>query len=182
MLDDSRRVSVDIKGVAKHHGEGDARVDALRTLDLAVHTGGVVAPLGSSGSGKTALLNIIGCIIDPSEGQDSLDGEMVNDNNWLRGDLRRPRLDQVDFIFQAHNLLPIRNATYNVALALQLAGKTASEAQTRAQELLDYPEVGDHVRAAVGWRLPARWTASAPGSRWTCYANSPPNRTPASLR
>ena len=88
MLDDSRRVIVDIKGVAKQSGERDARVGALRTLDLTAHAGGMVAPPGSSGSGKTALLNIIGCIIDPSDGQDNLDSEMINDNRWLRGDLR----------------------------------------------------------------------------------------------
>ncbi|MFZ1347723.1 MAG: ATP-binding cassette domain-containing protein, partial [Tabrizicola sp.] len=143
MTDDSRRVIVDIKGVAKHYGEGETRVDALRNLDLRVHAGEVVALLGPSGSGKTTLLNIIGCIINPSEGQVSLDGELVYDTRWLRSDLRRLRLDKIGFIFQAHNLLPFLNATDNVALVLELAGKTRAEAQARAQELLDYLEVGN---------------------------------------
>ena len=137
MTDDSRRVIVDIKGVAKHYGEGETRVDALRNLDLRVHAGEVVALLGPSGSGKTTLLNIIGCIINPSEGQVSLDGELVYDTRWLRSDLRRLRLDKIGFIFQAHNLLPFLNATDNVALVLELAGKTRAEAQARAQEPLD---------------------------------------------
>ena len=80
MLDDSRRVIVEMNGVAKHYGDGDARVDALRNVDLRVHAGEVGALLGPSGSGKTTLLNIIGCIIDPSEDQVSLDGERVDDN------------------------------------------------------------------------------------------------------
>jgi len=147
MLDDSRRVIVDIKGVAKHYGEGEARVDALRNLDLTVHAGEVVALLGPSGSGKTTLLNIIGCIIDPSEGQVSLDGELVFKARWLRGDLRKLRLDKIGFIFQAHNLLPFLNAIDNVALVLQMAGKSRTQAQTRAQELLDYLEVGHRARA-----------------------------------
>ncbi|MGB4907284.1 MAG: ATP-binding cassette domain-containing protein, partial [Tabrizicola sp.] len=147
MTDDSRRVIVDIKGVAKHYGEGETRVDALRNLDLRVHAGEVVALLGPSGSGKTTLLNIIGCIINPSEGQVSLDGELVYDTRWLRSDLRRLRLDKIGFIFQAHNLLPFLNATDNVALVLELAGKTRAEAQARAQELLDYLEVGNRARA-----------------------------------
>ena len=147
MLDDNRRVIVDINGVAKHYGDGEARVDALRNVDLTVHAGEVVALLGPSGSGKTTLLNIIGCIIDPSEGQVSLDGELVYDQRWLRGDLRKLRLDKVGFIFQAHNLLPFLNATDNVALVLQLAGKSRAQAQARAQELLDYLEVGNRASA-----------------------------------
>ena len=142
METDSRPVIVDIKGVSKHYGEGDARVDALRDVDLTVHAGEVVALLGPSGSGKTTLLNIIGCIIDPAKGQVTLDKELVYDDRWLRGDLRRLRLDKIGFIFQFHNLLPFLDAKDNVALVLQLAGKSATEARRRAIELLDYLEVG----------------------------------------
>lgn len=136
------RKIIEIKGVSKHYGEGDARVDALRDVELEVHAGEVVALLGPSGSGKTTLLNIIGCIIDPSGGRVTLDDEMVYDNRWLRGDLRRLRLEKIGFIFQFHNLLPFLDAKDNVALVLQLAGKSAVEARTRAVELLDYLEVG----------------------------------------
>jgi putative ABC transport system ATP-binding protein len=140
-------IIVDVRGVAKHYGEGQTRVDALRSIDLTVHAGEVVALLGPSGSGKTTLLNIIGCIIDPSAGRLTLDGELVYDNRWLRGDLRRLRLEKIGFIFQAHNLLPFLTARENVAVALHLAGRRSAEAEARAQELLDYLEVGH--RAAV---------------------------------
>jgi putative ABC transport system ATP-binding protein len=133
---------VEIKDVSKHYGEGDARVDALRNVDLQVRAGEVIALLGPSGSGKTTLLNIIGCIINASEGKVSLDGELVYDNRWLRGDLRRLRLEKIGFIFQFHNLLPFLDAKDNVALVLQLAGKSAAQARVRAIELLDYLEVG----------------------------------------
>ncbi len=128
--------------VSKHYGEGDARVDALRNVDLQVRAGEVVALLGPSGSGKTTLLNIIGCIIDATEGKVSLDGELVYDNRWLRGDLRRLRLDKIGFIFQFHNLLPFLDATDNVALVLHWRADPQREAQARAVELLDYLEVG----------------------------------------
>ncbi len=140
-------VIVDLKGVSKHYGEGETRVDALRALDLSVQAGEVVALLGPSGSGKTTLLNVIGCIIDPSAGQVALDGEMVFDGRWLRRDLRRLRLDKIGFIFQAHNLLPFLTALDNVALVLHLAGRSRADAQARAQELLDYLEVGHRARA-----------------------------------
>jgi putative ABC transport system ATP-binding protein len=142
-----RQPLIEITGVSKHFGEGETRVDALRDIDLTVRQGEVVALLGPSGSGKTTLLNIIGCIIDPSGGRVTLDGELVYDNRWLRGDLRRLRLDKIGFIFQFHNLLPFLNARDNVALVLTLAGRPAAQAQERAAELLDYLEVGDRAGA-----------------------------------
>lgn len=141
MTAQTRRVIVDVASVSKHYGEGEARVDALKDVDLKVHAGEVVALLGPSGSGKTTLLNAIGCIIDPSGGKITLDDELVFDNRWLRGDLRKLRLDKIGFIFQFHNLLPFLDAKDNVALVLKLAGKSNAEAQRRAIELLDYLEV-----------------------------------------
>ena len=138
---------VQIDGVAKHFGQGPARVDALLDVSLAVRAGEVVALLGPSGSGKTTLLNIIGCILEPSAGRVTLDGEVVWDGRWLRPDLRRLRLDKVGFIFQTHNLLPFLNATDNVALVLELAGHPSAAARARARELLDYLEVGNRAHA-----------------------------------
>jgi putative ABC transport system ATP-binding protein len=88
-------ILVDVSGIAKHFGEGETRVDALRAVDLQVKAGEVIALLGPSGSGKTTLLNIIGCIIAPSAGRVVLDGEPVFDGKWLRRDLRRLRLDKI---------------------------------------------------------------------------------------
>jgi len=145
-------VAVEITGVSKHYGAGETRVDALRKLDLTVRRGDVVALLGPSGSGKTTLLNIIGCIIEPTEGQVRLDGDTVYDGRWLRGDLRRLRLDKIGLIFQSHNLLPFLDAKDNVALVLELAGRSAAEARRRALELLDYLEIG-HRRDAMPAQL-----------------------------
>ncbi len=143
---------VQIKGVSKHFGEGDARVDALRDVSIEVFPGEVVALLGPSGSGKTTLLNVIGCILDPSDGTIALDGETVFDKHWLRSDLRRLRLDKIGFIFQFHNLLPFLDATDNVALVLELARSDHAAARKRAIELLDYLEVG-HRKASYPAKL-----------------------------
>jgi len=140
-------ILIDVKGVAKHFGEGETRVDALRDVDLQVRAGEVIALLGPSGSGKTTLLNVIGCILAPSAGKVTLDGETVFDGQWLRHDLRRLRLDKIGFIFQTHNLLPFLTAEENVAVVLHLAGWSVEKGQARVRELLDYLEVSRRAAA-----------------------------------
>ena len=143
---------VELRGLSKHFGEGETRVDALREITLTIRAREVVGLLGPSGSGKSTLLNAIGCIVEPSEGWMRLDGEVVYDGRWLRGNLRRLRLEKIGFIFQFHNLLPFLDATDNVAVALELAGDNAAEARRRAVELLDYLEIG-HRRDAMPAKL-----------------------------
>ncbi len=143
----SQNALVSLRGISKHFGEGETRIDALIDIALDVAPGEVVALRGPSGSGKTTLLNVIACILDPSRGSMSLDGEVVYDNKWLWRNLRRLRLEKIGFIFQFHNLLPFLNATDNVAIVLQLAGQKPDQAQKRAIDLLDYLEVGNRKHA-----------------------------------
>ncbi|GIK97293.1 MAG: ABC transporter ATP-binding protein [Alphaproteobacteria bacterium] len=138
---------VQLDGISKHFGEGEARVDALREVSLAVHPGEVVGLLGPSGSGKSTLLNVIGCIVEPSAGRMTLDGEPVYDGRWLRRDLRRLRLEKIGFIFQFHNLLPFLTSLENVAVVLDIAGVEWGEARRRAGALLEYLQVGHRAGA-----------------------------------
>jgi putative ABC transport system ATP-binding protein len=138
---------VELKGIAKHFGEGETRVDALRDITLTVSSGEVVGLLGPSGSGKSTLLNVIGAIINPNEGWMRLDGEVVYDGRWLRRDLRRMRLEKIGFIFQFHNLLPFLDATDNVALVFHLAGMPRDEAIRRSIDLLEYLQIGHRKHA-----------------------------------
>lgn len=143
---------VEIRRISKHFGEGEARVDALRDVTLTINAREVVGLLGPSGSGKSTLLNAIACILEPDGGWMRLDGEVVYDNRWLRGNLRRLRLDKIGFIFQSHNLLPFLNCTDNVALVLTLAGWKMNAAAARARELLTYLQV-EHRAAAMPGQL-----------------------------
>ena len=138
---------VRVEHLSKHFGAGNARVDALRDIDMEVFPGQVVGLMGPSGSGKTTLLNCIACILEPSTGKLTLDGEVVYDQRWLRADLRRLRLDKVGFIFQYPNLLPFLDGTDNVAVVLNLAGYGRSAARTRAIDLLNYLDVGHRKHA-----------------------------------
>ena len=136
---------VELKGLAKHYGEGATRVDALRGLDLDIHAGQVVGLLGPSGSGKSTLLNLVGAIVEPSAGWMRLDGEVVYDGKWTRRDLRRLRLEKIGFIFQFHNLIPFLSVSENIEVVLDLVGQGRAQARERARELLDYLEVGGHA-------------------------------------
>ncbi len=142
------RPLVELAGISKHFGEGDTRVDALSEVSMSVMPGEIVGLVGPSGSGKSTLLNVIACILEPSSGRMRIEGKDIYDNRWLKGNLRRLRLDKIGFIFQFHNLLPFLNALENVAMVRELAGASSAEARARATELLDYLGVG-HRKAAM---------------------------------
>ena len=143
----SRQPVVRVEHLSKHFGAGGGRVDALTDVDIDVYPGQVVGLMGPSGSGKTTLLNCIACILEPSSGRITLDGDVVYEDRWLRADLRRLRLDKIGFIFQYPNLFPFLDGTDNVAVVLDLAGFGSEAARDRAVELLDYLEVGHRKHA-----------------------------------
>ncbi|MGA7683282.1 MAG: ABC transporter ATP-binding protein [Pseudolabrys sp.] len=147
MTETSKQAVVRVEHLSKHFGQGTARVDALRDIDMDVYPGQVVGLMGPSGSGKTTLLHCIACILEPSSGRITLDGNVVYDERWLESDLRRLRLDKIGFIFQYPNLLPFLDGSDNVAVVLDLAGVSAAAARARAVELLDYLEVGHRKHA-----------------------------------
>ncbi len=138
---------IELDGIAKGFGSGEARVQALSDIHLSVMAGEVVGLRGPSGSGKSTLLNLVACILEPDAGVMRLAGEPVWEKRWLRGDLRALRREKIGFIFQFHNLLPFLDATDNVALAMTLSGMRLAEARRRARELLDYLQVGKRATA-----------------------------------
>jgi putative ABC transport system ATP-binding protein len=141
---------VELNDISKHFGEGPARVDALREVSFDVFPGTVIGLRGPSGSGKSTVLNVIGCILEPSSGTMRLNGETVYDSKWLRSDLRSLRLEKIGFIFQSHNLLPFLNAWENVAVARILAGASTAQAKARALELLTYLGIERRQNAMPG--------------------------------
>jgi putative ABC transport system ATP-binding protein len=147
MAETSRQPVVKVEHLSKHFGQGSARVDALVDVNMEVYPGQVVGLMGPSGSGKTTLLHCIACILEPSSGRITLDGEIVYDEHWLKSDLRRLRLDKIGFIFQYPNLLPFLDGSDNVAMVLDLAGFRSAVSRARAVELLDYLEVGHRKHA-----------------------------------
>lgn len=138
---------VELLGIAKGFGAGEARVQALSDITLSVAAGEVVGLRGPSGSGKSTLLNLVACILEPDAGVLRLAGQTVWDRRWAGTDLRGFRRRNIGFIFQFHNLLPFLDATDNVALAMTLNGTSLRAARERARELLDYLQVGRRAAA-----------------------------------
>ena len=125
------------------YGQGRAKVEALKGIDLAVNKGELLAIMGPSGSGKTTLLMILGLVTIPTQGELILDGD-----NIYRGgkrDFQRLRREKIGFIFQFSNLIPFLTAEENITLPMDLVGTPSGKAHSRALELLDYLEVTDRA-------------------------------------
>jgi putative ABC transport system ATP-binding protein len=126
---------LETRGLTKSYGADDeARVQALRGVDLQVEEGELLAIMGPSGSGKSTLLHILGGVEVPTEGQVLLEGvDLASLTDDERTILRRERMG---FIFQSFNLLPAFTAEENVALPMELAGIASGEARRRAFDML----------------------------------------------
>jgi putative ABC transport system ATP-binding protein len=114
--DPAGRPVIEVHGVTKVYTMGDNKVYALRGVNLIVHSGDMIAVMGSSGSGKSTLMNILGCLDVPTGGSYVLDGVRVDGlNGNALADLRNQKLG---FVFQGFNLLPRTSAVENVELPL----------------------------------------------------------------
>ena len=111
---------LELRGVTKVYGEGEAAVHALRGVDLSIEPGEFVAILGTSGCGKSTAMNILGCLDSPSGGEYRMEGVSVG---ALPPDvLAALRNRRFGFIFQGFNLLSRTSAIDNVELPLIYAG------------------------------------------------------------
>lgn len=126
---------VGLRGVSKIYGEGDAQVVALRSVDFAVHAGEYVAVMGASGSGKSTMMNIIGCLDTPSLGTYELEGHDVSDLPEDALSLVRNRL--IGFVFQSFHLIPRMSAAANIELPLVYGGVDRDERKERVAEVLE---------------------------------------------
>jgi putative ABC transport system ATP-binding protein len=138
---------LEIEGVSKTFGSGELAVQALKESSFVVEAGELAALLGPSGSGKSTLLLSISLILEPSTGRIVMNGREVYNGGWTGIDVRRFRRENIGFIFQQHNLIPFLTAGENVALVMQLNGAGRREAMRRAQDLLDYLEIGHRAES-----------------------------------
>jgi putative ABC transport system ATP-binding protein len=125
---------IQLRGVKKIYGAGQAAVHALRGIDLKIEQGDFVAVMGPSGSGKSTCLNILGCLDAPSDGKYFFKGISVDGLD--RNQRARLRRHYLGFVFQGFNLLSRTSALENVELPLIYRGVPSKHRQKQAHEAL----------------------------------------------
>jgi putative ABC transport system ATP-binding protein len=135
-------VVVAARDLTRRYGKGDAAVDALRGVSLAVTEGTMVAVMGPSGSGKSTLMHVLAGLDRPTEGDVWIDGTQIG--NLGDTELTKLRRRHIGFIFQFFNLLPMLTAEENVVLPLELAGRKPE--RVWVDELIAKVGLGDRRR------------------------------------
>ena len=132
-----------LKDVWKVYNMGEVQVNALRGVSLDVRKGEFLAISGASGSGKSTMMNLVGCLDLPTRGEIYLDGENIA--GFRESRLAQTRGRKIGFVFQQFNLIPTLNALENVMLPLAFQDMDDSEAKRKASELLRQVGLGDRT-------------------------------------
>lgn len=138
-------VAVSLRGVTKHFGKGEARVQALGGIDVDFRYGSVQMIVGPSGCGKTTLLSVIAATLDADDGTVEVLGQRLDRMNAAQKTVFRKK--SVGFIFQQYNLLPTITAAENVAVPLLLNGKSRKESLDRAAAALASVGLGNRTQS-----------------------------------
>jgi putative ABC transport system ATP-binding protein len=144
----SPAVAVRCRNIVKSYGEGEARVPALRGIDLEVRQGELLMLVGPSGCGKTSLISVIAALLEPDSGDCFLlDADLQSMTRQQRAVFRGRH---IGFVFQAFNLLPALSALDNVAAPLLIQGLSQRQAGARARAVLERVGLADRAHQLPG--------------------------------
>jgi putative ABC transport system ATP-binding protein len=134
---------ISLEQVQKTYRMGEHEIHALRGISLRIFPGEFVAIMGTSGSGKSTTMNILGCLDRPTGGSYFLDGHDVS--RLSKDELADIRCRKIGFVFQGFNLLPRTTALENVELPMLYAGVGTSERVARASDALALVGLGERI-------------------------------------
>lgn len=137
-----------VKGLYKHFGSGERRVDVLRGIDLTLEGQESIAVVGASGVGKSTLLHILGTLEQPSDGEVTYEG--VNVFDFQEQQLAAYRNRTIGFVFQFHHLLSEFTALENCMLPALIGRKNKRESKERAEFVLDLVGLNHRLQHRVG--------------------------------
>jgi putative ABC transport system ATP-binding protein len=140
----SESALVNVRGVHKYFTRGSERIDVLQGVQLEVPKGDFLALMGPSGSGKTTLLNLMGGLDQPTEGSVEVGNVQISALSGAR--LSRWRAQNIGFVFQLYNLLPVLTAERNVELPLLLTNLSKTERRKRVAIALKVVGLGDRAK------------------------------------
>jgi putative ABC transport system ATP-binding protein len=129
--------------LTKVYGQGETAIAAVEDINVTIDEGEFVAVMGPSGCGKSTLLHLIGGLDRPTSGRVLLNGDDISQLNDNR--LTEVRRQQIGFVFQFFNLIPVLTAVENAALPLTLDGVKPAEGRARATEWLQRMGLGDRL-------------------------------------
>ena len=138
-----------IEKLRRIYDQGGLEVNAVNNVDLKISDGEFTAVVGPSGSGKTTLLNCIGGLDNPTSGKVIIDDEVIS--SYSSDKMIKFRLNNIGFVFQAYNLIPVLTAKENIEMIMLMQGYNKQDMDVRSRELLN--EVG---MGKMGERRPAQ--------------------------
>ena len=139
---------IEIKDLSKIYNGGEVQVKAVNGITIDFEEGEFTAVVGPSGSGKTTFLNMLGGLDRPTEGEVIIGGTNVWDLSSRQ--LIDFRMNNIGFVFQAYNLIPVLTAGENVEFIMQLQGKPKKERDARTKELLEAVGLADRIKSRPG--------------------------------
>ncbi|MEL6876626.1 MAG: ABC transporter ATP-binding protein [Pseudomonadota bacterium] len=135
MSDAQTQAIASLMGLKRSFTQGDQTIEVLRGIDLDIMPGEIVALLGPSGSGKSTMLQAVGLLEGGFEGSIAIAG--IEASKLPTDGRTKIRREHLGFVYQFHHLLPDFNALENVVMPQMVAGSARSEADARAQKLLE---------------------------------------------
>ena len=132
---------IQVKNLSNIYNQGELEVKAVNNISMKVYDGEFTAVVGPSGSGKTTLLNCIGGLDSCTSGGVIVDGESIS--SYSSNQIIKFRLNNIGFVFQSYNLIPVLSAKENIEMVMLMLGYKEEERTKRSIELLEKVEMLD---------------------------------------